>query len=176
MSRNALHPDDARTQVDLGARLTALRQERYSAVEFARRMGITANNLHGVEHATRVNMSALAVERRAAPLGLHLEVWMEGAPDAVEWDVGVMVLDMARSTTVTQRAHDAAVLAARRLQVARSILGVSEKALGDRMGVCQSTVNGLLQEASFSTRLSTIQRIARALEFQAVPRLIPWNG
>lgn len=176
MSHNVLHPDDARAQEFLGAGLTAMRRARYSCVDFASRMGISANNLHGVEHAARVNMSALSVERRAAPLGLHLEVWMEGAPDAVEYDLDVMILDMARSDTVVQRAHDAAVLASRRLQVARLTLGVSEQALADRMGLRQSTVNGLLQEASYSTRLSTFQRIARALGFVAVPRLVNWSG
>ncbi len=56
----------------------------------------------------------------------------------------------------------------------RRALGMSEKQLGDRMGISQPSVHSLERsEADGTIRLSTLRRAAEALECELVYALIP---
>jgi predicted DNA-binding protein (UPF0251 family) len=173
--RNVVEARDADTQVALSERLTKLRQERFGVFEFSRLVGVTHNNLWHLEHRNQGGMSCLTVERRAAPLGLRLTLDMEGLPDGVEDDFGVMVLAASTSPTVEGRALTVASLAMARLATARVLLGVTQSVLALRMGVSQATVQELFQVTP-KTRIASIQRIARVLGARVVLDLTPLNG
>lgn len=171
--RNAIHPDDVEAQRAVSARLTELRRERFTAVEFAARLGITHNNLWGFEHGNRVNMSLLLVERRAGPVGLRLALDVVGMPEEVEEDLAVIIMDGATvPLEPAARAERLAYLTGTRLSVARCLLNVSERELAARMGITQATVNGLLRDVSRKTRIASFQRVARALGGTVTPRLM----
>lgn len=174
--RNIIDPEDAWAQEKVAEALTVLRRERFSVGEFTHLLGITKGHLWQFEHGNRANMSVLAAERRAAPLGLRLALDVEGMPEEVEEDLDVMILAAARPTDVQARATATALLTASRLQVARVLLGVTEYELAPRMGIRQATVNGLFREVGATTRIASFQRIARALGGRVVPRLVPLNG
>lgn len=171
--RNVIHPEDQAAQELVSAALTAMRRERFGAVEYSRLVGITHNNLHGLEHINSANMSCLLVERRAAPLGLRLELALEGLPEEVEEDLEVMVLKAsARPATIKKRAAATALLTAVQLNVARVLIGVTSYQLADRMEIRQATVSELFRAAGATSRIASFQRIGRALGGRVVPRLV----
>jgi DNA-binding transcriptional regulator YiaG len=184
--RNIIDPEDQAFQEEVSRRLTVLRRERYGATEFAALVGITHNNLHQFEHYNSGNMSLLLVERRAAPVGLRLELVLEdlrepkedrGLLEEVEEDLEVMILATQRlADTVEARAKATALLTSVRLNVARVATGVTSYGLADRMGVTQATVSELFRAARATSRIASFQRIARALELRVVPRLVPLEG
>lgn len=181
-ARSVLHPDDHAAQGRLNDQIIALRKAHFADAPvgtYAHLLGLKSSALWTVEHPNRVsrpiprfNMSLGSIERRCAPMEHTLVANLVDLPD-VEDDPVVALLAARRPEDPMRRAANLAALTVARLDAARLDLGLSTRAVAARLGVSNSCLAELLAIAGAGTRLSTLQRYARALGGRLTLSLVP---